>query len=227
MKAIAYLRVSTDRQGDSGAGLDAQRAAITAYAAQHGIEIVQFEQDILSGAKGIEHRLGLASAIASIHKGDALLIAKRDRLGRDQFLSMSLERLVQKKGGSILSADGLGNGDSAGDKFLKSILDAASSFERDLIRARTKAAMQAKRLNGDFLGKLPFGYQVSLDGKLIADANEQAVIAQIVNARNAGASLREIAAVLTAAATPTKSGSTIWIHSTITSILKRQAQLAA
>ena len=150
MKAIAYLRVSTDRQGESGAGLDAQRASITAYAAQHGIEIVRFEQDILSGAKGIEHRLGLASAIASIHKGYALLIAKRDRLGRDQFLSMSLERLIQKKGGVILSADGLGNGDTAGDKFLKSILDAASSFERDLIRARTKAAMQAKRLNGDF-----------------------------------------------------------------------------
>lgn len=226
MKAIAYLRVSTDRQGDSGAGLDAQRAAITAYAAQHGIEIVRFEQDILSGAKGIEHRLGLASAIASIHKGYALLIAKRDRLGRDQFLSMSLERLIQKKGGVILSADGLGNGDSAGDKFLKSILDAASTFERDLIRARTRAAMQAKRLNGDFLGKCPFGYQV-IDGKLIADANEQAVIAKIIDARNAGASLREIAAVLTAAATPTKSGSTIWIHSSITSILKRQAQLAA
>ncbi len=226
MKAIAYLRVSTDRQGDSGAGLDAQRAAITAYAAQHGIEIVRFEQDILSGAKGIEHRLGLASAIASIHKGDALLIAKRDRLGRDQFLSMSLERLVQKKGGSILSADGLGNGDSAGDKFLKSILDAASSFERDLIRARTKAAMQAKRLAGDLIGKIPFGYQV-IAGKLIPDASEQAVIAKIVDARNAGASLREIAAVLTAAATPTKSGSTIWIHSSITSILKRQAQLAA
>lgn len=226
MKAIAYLRVSTDRQGDSGAGLDAQRAAITAYAAQHGIKIVRFEQDILSGAKGIEHRLGLASAIASIHKGYALLIAKRDRLGRDQFLSMSLERLVQKKGGVILSADGLGNGDTAGDKFLKSILDAASSFERDLIRARTRAAMQAKRLNGDFLGKCPFGYQM-IDGKLIADANEQAVIAKIVDARNAGASLREIAAVLTAAATPTKSGSTIWIHSSITSILKRQAQLAA
>ena len=226
MKAIAYLRVSTDRQGESGAGLDAQRASITAYAAQHGIEIVRFEQDILSGSKSIEHRLGLASAIAGIQKGDALLIAKRDRLGRDQFLSMSLERLVQKKGGSILSADGLGNGDSAGDKFLKSILDAASSFERDLIRARTKAAMQAKRLAGDLIGKIPFGYK-SIDGKLIADASEQAVIAKIVDARNAGASLREIAAVLTAASTPTKSGGTVWIHSSLSSILKRQAQLAA
>ena len=226
MKAIAYLRVSTDRQGDSGAGLAAQRASITAYAAQNNITILRFEQDILSGSKSIEHRLGLASAIAGIQKGDALLIAKRDRLGRDQFLSMSLERLVQKKGGSILSADGLGNGDSAGDKFLKSILDAASSFERDLIRARTKAAMQAKRLAGDLIGKIPFGYQV-IDGKLIADQNEQAVIAKIVDARNAGASLREIAAVLTAASTPTKSGGTVWIHSSITSILKRQAQLAA
>ena len=226
MKAIAYLRVSTDRQGDSGAGLAAQRASITAYAAQNNITILRFEQDILSGSKSIEHRLGLASAIAGIQKGDALLIAKRDRLGRDQFLSMSLERLVQKKGGSILSADGLGNGDSAGDKFLKSILDAASSFERDLIRARTKAAMQAKRLAGDLIGKIPFGYK-SIDGKLIADASEQAVIAKIVDARNAGASLREIAAVLTAASTPTKSGGTVWIHSSITSILKRQAQLAA
>ena len=226
MKAIAYLRVSTDRQGDSGAGLAAQRASITAYAAQNNITILRFEQDILSGSKSIEHRLGLASAIAGIQKGDALLIAKRDRLGRDQFLSMSLERLVQKKGGSILSADGLGNGDSAGDKFLKSILDAASSFERDLIRARTKAAMQAKRLAGDLIGKIPFGYK-SIDGKLIADASEQAVIAKIVDARNAGASLREIAAVLTAASTPTKSGGTVWIHSSISSILKRQAQLAA
>ena len=84
MNGILYSRVSTTEQADSGAGLAAQVAAVEAYAHRAGITITgRFEDAGLSGAAGIENRPALAAAIGALRRGDVLLIAKRDRLGRD------------------------------------------------------------------------------------------------------------------------------------------------
>ena len=145
MNAIAYTRVSTDKQADSGAGLAAQTAAIAAYAAKAGLTITaSFSDAAVSGSKGIEDRAGLTAAIASLRKGDLLIVAKRDRLGRDQFVVLGIERAVAKRGCTI----------------------AAAEFERGLIRTRTKAAMQAKRVAGQIIGEVPFGYVVDAAGIL-------------------------------------------------------------
>ena len=228
MNAIAYVRVSTADQAESGAGLAAQVAAINAYAKRHGLAITEtFEDAGISGAAGLEDRPGLAAAIGRLRRGDVLLIAKRDRLGRDVMNVMLIEKVIAKRGASVASADGVGNGDGAADVFMRQVMDAAAAFERNLIRARTKAAMAAKRKAGERIGETPFGWTIDAAGRLVEDAAEQNVLAKIIACRQAGMSLRKIAAILTEAGCVTKKGGTAWSHSTVQSILERAAALAA
>ena len=245
MNAIAYCRVSTEKQAKSGAGLDAQKAAIESYAAKNGLTITATLVDAgVSGASPIEQRLGLVAAVAAITKGTVLLIAKRDRLGRDQLTTLGIERAIQKKGGSIVSADGIANGSAAADQFMRSILDAAAAFELSLIKARTLAAVDAKRQKGQRIGEVPFGYEVAADGLLVEVASEQLVIAKIMACRAAGLSLRAIAQELDSQSIPTKKGigtkctkpnaqgkvrqprSGLWSHRIVRLIIARQAALA-
>jgi DNA invertase Pin-like site-specific DNA recombinase len=225
--AIAYVRVSTTDQAESGAGLAAQRAAIEAYAKAAGLTIISWHEDAgVSGAAGLEDRPGLLAAIGELRRGSVLLIGKRDRIARDTFVSLVIEKAVQKRGASIASADNVGNGDTPADQFMRSIMDAAAAFERGLIASRTKAALAAKRKAGERTGEIPFGWNLGADGRLIENAAEQKVIQCIVNCRKAGMSLREIAAILNGQAITTKKGCR-WYGETVRSILDRCAALAA
>ena len=227
MNAIIYTRVSTTDQAESGAGLAAQSAAIAAYAAKAGIPILGMFTDAgISGAAGLEDRPGLMAAVAGLRRGDVLLIAKRDRLGRDQMAVLMIEKAVSRKGATIVSADGLGNGDDAGSVFMRQVIDAAAVYERNLIKARTKAALAAKRKAGERTGEVPFGWRLDDAGRLAEDAAEQNVLAKIMVCRAAGMSLRQIAAILTGAGIVTKKGRSTWTHTTIASILERAAALA-
>lgn len=225
--AIAYVRVSTADQADSGAGLAAQRAAIESYAAKAGLTITAWHDDAgISGAADLEDRPGLLAAIGELRRGSVLLIAKRDRLARDTFVSLVVEKAVQKRGASIVSADNLGNGDAPADVFMRSILDATGQFERGLIRQRTRAAMAAKRQAGERIGQVPFGWDADADGRLIENAAEQKVIRCILDCHAARMSLRQIAAILNGQAVTTKKGGQ-WYGETVRSILNRCAALAA
>ena len=227
MNAIAYTRVSTTDQAESGAGLAAQSAAIAAYAAKAGIPILGMFTDAgISGAAGLEDRPGLMAAVAGLRRGDVLLIAKRDRLGRDQMAVLMIEKAISRKGATIISADGLGNGDDAGSVFMRQVIDAAAVYERNLIKARTKAALAAKRKAGERTGEVPFGWRLDDAGRLAEDAAEQNVLAKIMACRAAGMSLRKIAGILTGAGIVTKKGRSTWTHTTIASILERAAALA-
>ena len=218
----------SDQQADSGAGLAAQRAAIDAYAKRAGLTIVAtFEDAGISGAAGMDDRPGLAAAVGFLKRGDTLIVAKRDRLGRDTFNVMLIEKAVAKRGASIVSADGVGNGDGVADQFMRSVMDAAAQFERGLIAARTKSAMAAKRAAGDRVGEVPFGWCLDASGRLVKDADEQAVLERIMECRRLGVSLRKIAAILTESGIVTKKGKASWSHSSVQSILERAALMAA
>lgn len=225
--AIAYVRVSTTDQAESGAGLAAQRAAIEAFATKAGLRIAAWHEDAgISGAADLEDRPGLMAAIGELRRGSVLLIAKRDRIARDTFLSLVIEKAVQKRGASIASCDGIANGDTPADQFMRSILDATAQFERGLIRSRTVAAMAAKRKAGQVIGEIPFGWDATEDGRLVENVAEQKVIAAMIDCRAAGMSLRQIAAVLNGQGITTKKGRS-WYGESIRSILDRAAALAA
>lgn len=198
MALHAYLRVSTEQQTESGAGLDGQLAACERYAEGQGQELAgtYFDKGV-SGSKGLEHRPGLLDAIATLGKGDTLLVAKRDRLGRDTLIVGMIEAAVQRKGARVISAAGEGtDGDNPGDVLMRRLVDAFSEYERLIIGARTKAALAARKSQGRRTGSVPYGYRADAEGYLYEHPGEQAVIAEARRLKAAGLSLRGIAGEL-------------------------------
>lgn len=98
-RAVGYVRVSTEQQADSGLGLEAQQASIDSATRRLGLELVKTFVDAgVSGGLAIEDRPVLLDAVAALRRGDVVLVAKRDRLGRDVIALAMIERLVAKRG---------------------------------------------------------------------------------------------------------------------------------
>ena len=115
---------------------------------------------------------------------------------------------------------------------MRRIIDAFAEYERLIIKARTRAALAAKRRRGQRTGKVPLGYDLADDGArskkdrpiaLVANAGEQATVATIKALRSGGLSLRAIADELTREGVRTKDGLDRWDHSTVRKILARDA----
>lgn len=204
MTAIAYIRVSTDQQTASGAGLDAQLDACRRVMDVAAV----YSDEGVSGATGLESRPALLAAVAELGKGDVLIVAKRDRLGRDPIAVAMIERAVARKGARIVSAAGEGtDSDSPSDVLMRRMVDAFAEYERLLIGARTGAALQAKKARGERTGSVPYGFQIAADGVHVEEsADEQAVIAAVRELRAAGLSLRAIVAGLDARGFLSRSG---------------------
>ena len=198
-KAIGYARASTSRQ-DLSPG--AQRAAVEAWAAARGVTVVAWFEDLgISGGAELDKRPGLLGAIDALrtHGAGALLVARRDRLARDVLVNAMVERLCERVGARVQSADGAGNGAGPEAALMRNIVAAFSAYERMLIRARTKAALALKRERGERTGTVRYGYRVADDGKtLLPDDHEQAVIARARELRTEGASLRAVGRTLLA-----------------------------
>ena len=99
-KAVVYLRVSTEDQANSGLGLEAQEDACRHAAARLGIPgpLPRHADEGVSGTAPLDRRVGLMDAIGQLGKGDVLLVAKRDRLGREPIAVATIEAAVNKRG---------------------------------------------------------------------------------------------------------------------------------
>jgi DNA invertase Pin-like site-specific DNA recombinase len=194
MSTFAYLRVSTDQQSQSGAGLDAQLDACNRFAGElTGV----FRDEGVSGKTGLDKRPALLEAIAHLSKGDVLIVAKRDRLGRDPLVVAMIESAVQRKSARIVSAAGEGtDGDSPGDILMRRMVDAFAEYERLIIGARTKAALQAKKVRGELTGTAPYGFRCDDGVNLVKDDVEQEVLVRVHQLKAEGLSLRAIASRL-------------------------------
>lgn len=225
MRFIVYQRVSTDEQAESGAGLAGQLDMCRQHAQRCGGSLVgPFADEGVSGAAGLDKRPQLLAAIAELSRGDSLLVAKRDRLGRDPIAVAMIEAAVRRKGARVVSVAGEGTeNDDPTSVLMRRLVDAFAEYERLLIGARTRAAMQAKIRRGHRCGAVRFGYDLSADGKtLIDNPAEQATIRLIRELRSGGASLRSIAETLNGRAVATKEGRASWKHTTVRGILARE-----
>src|SRR6185436_5833856 len=128
-----------------------------------------------------------------------LLVAKRDRLARDVWVALSIEREVEAAGAALQAADGAGNGRSPEDRFMRTMLDGAAEHVRAVIKARTKAALAVKRAKGQRTGSVPFGFRVAGDGVHLEPVpEEQEVIRVAQGLRAEGRSLAGVGAELAA-----------------------------
>lgn len=181
-RAIAYIRISP-REEQTGLGPEAQRHAIELHAQRAGLTVVVWFEDIdVSGAAPIEERPALNEALEAfrVERAGVLIVAKRCRLARDQMVAAMLHRLIERDGGRIDCADGVGNGTDPQAVMMRGMVDLFAQYERALIRMRTKAALAAKKRRGERVGQVPYGYHVGPDTRTLEPSErEQAVIARI------------------------------------------------
>jgi putative DNA-invertase from lambdoid prophage Rac len=194
-----YVRVSTERQVDEGVSLGAQERALRGYALQHGLALDRvFVEQGVSGSTPIAERPAGAKLLAALRPGDAVLTPKLDRMFRSALDALRVLDQLRARQVRLHLLD-LG-GDVTGDgisKLVFTILSAVAEAERDRLRERIGEVKRDQRGRGRFLGgKRPVGYRVGPDGELVADAQEQAALAQARALRAAGWSLRQISAVL-------------------------------
>lgn len=204
--AIGYLRVSTE---DQNLGPEAQRASIEAWAAREGVQVAAWHVDHgVGGSAPLERRPALLAAVADLrtHRAGVLVVAKRDRLARDIVAGAMVERLAEDAGARVVSAAGEGStGDDPSSVLMRRIVDAFAEHERLVIAMRTRQALAAKKARGELTGNAPFGMR-AVGGKLVADEQEQAVLAMVHELRAQRLSLRAIVSALAARGVVSRAG---------------------
>ena len=218
-RVIGYVRVSTDDQALSPI---VQRNGLAAWCERTGSHLVSVHEDIgVSGGSPLEDRAGLMAAMDALVETGAgvLLVLKRDRLARDVMIAGMLERLVSSSGATIISADGMGNGDGPEAELMRNIVNVFAQYERALIRFRTKAALHVKRGRGERLGELPYGKRATEAGMLEDHPGELLAAARVLELRQGGASIRAIAARLNAEGVPARGNG--WHRTTVERLLTR------
>ena len=211
MVAIGYARVSTDKQADKRISLEAQAEKIRAMAVVHGATLLDMVQDGGESAKTL-NRPGLQRVLKLVDQRQvrAVIVAKLDRLTRSVKDLCELLELFERRGVALISVAESLDTSSAGGRLVINIMAAVSQWEREAIGERTRDALQHKRSQGERVGNIAFGYRLAADGKHVEpDASEQAVMGEIRRLRNAGTSLRRIAAALNSRALRTRRG-TAW-----------------
>jgi DNA invertase Pin-like site-specific DNA recombinase len=202
---IGYVRVSTDEQGLSGAGLDAQRVSIEAESQRRGWTLLRIEEDVLSG-KSLR-RPGLQRALEACRDGEAsgVIVAKLDRLSRSLIDFAALLAQAQAEGWNVVALDlGVDLSTPSGE-FLANVMASAAHWERQIIGQRTKDALAVRRSQGVRLGR-PSSTPVE-------------VVARIQSMRNDGLTLQAICDALNAEGVSTPRGGVHWRPSSLRSIL--------
>jgi DNA invertase Pin-like site-specific DNA recombinase len=225
-KWISYLRVSTDRQGKSGLGLEAQRAAVTDFLNGGRWKLVKEFVEVESGKRADRPQLDAALKACRLH-GAKLVIAKMDRLSRNAHFLLGLE----EAGIDFVAAD-----NSTANRLTVGIMAMVAEEEGRQISARTKAALQAAKARGTKLGGRRLsktdGQPVTITAEMRAAgiaARQQRSTSRAVDIaptikslQAAGAtSLRAIAAALNEQGIPTARGGGQWSAVQVARVLER------
>jgi DNA invertase Pin-like site-specific DNA recombinase len=212
MQLVAYYRVSTDRQGRSGLGLDAQRAAVAAYAAGRGDITAEFTE-IESGRKIDRPQLAAALDLAAKRRA-VLVIARLDRLARNvAFIAGLMDSRVEFVACDMPQAS----------RLTLHILAAVAEHERELISQRTKAALAAAKARGIKLGNPDASaarIRAATANRAAADRFAGTVRPLIDSLQARGLSLRAIARELDGRGISTARGGK-WAAATVRGLLLR------
>lgn len=211
MEVIGYVRVSTEEQTSSGAGLAAQRRAIEEECVRRGWHLVSMIEDAGYSAKDLK-RPGVQIALETLTAGGAgaLMVAKLDRLSRSMLDFTGIMATASKQGWALVALDCAVDTTTPAGEAMANVLATFAQFERRLISQRTRDALAIKRAQGVQLGR-----RRELD---------DAVVARIVAERTAGSTLAAIAEHLTAEEVPTAHGGAQWWPSTVRAVIAAAAR---
>lgn len=217
MKAIGYLRVSTQEQGSSRLGIEAQRASVQAFCEREGIVLLDVVEEVASGGLDLPQRPGLAAALVAAKKARAyVLVAKLDRLSRSVEL---VSRLMAQRVKFMVAELGVDV-----DPFALHLYAAFAEKERKLISERTRAALQRKIAAGWQAGNPDLDKhrpKSCATNAQKADEFARAVLPTIRRMVDAGMNRLAIARELNAIGMPTARGGA-WTSASVGNVLRRR-----
>jgi len=215
-KFISYLRVSPDRQGDSGLGLEAQRATVADYLNGGGWDLTGEYVEVESGKR--RSRPELAAAISACKRdGATLVFAKLDRLARDtRFL---LEVADQAP---VVFCDLPTVPPGAVGRFILTNMAAVAELEGGVTSERTKAALAAAKARGVILGKN--GKILAAKNRAAADDHARAIAPAVRALQSEVPTVRGLMAAMNAEGVPTAKGGA-WHVSSVHRLVKRLDRL--
>ena len=222
-KAVGYVRVSTDEQKTNGYGLKAQEAAIRAFAASQGYELVDvIAESGISGTIEPEKRPGFQCVLKMAEAGrfSILLVWRFDRLSRTLTHSVTTANGLREKYGVVLRSvtEPIDTATPMGE-MLFAVLAGFAGEERRTITRRTQGGKESKAREGGYAGgRVPLGYRPDQKGGLEIDDAEAATVRRIFTLRKKSKSLHGIAAILNEERVPTKRGGK-WYAATVRYIL--------
>lgn len=198
IKAIGYVRVSTDEQAREGVSIEAQEDRIRAMAIAKGWHLLDVIKDAGYSGKNL-NRPGAKKLIDACRHGevDAVVVYKVDRLTRKQRdLWHLLEEVFEaNRVGFVSVTEAFDTTTAAGKAFL-GMLGVFAQLERDLISERTREALKQKKTKREWVGRLPVGFVMGEGGRLEEDPGAMNLIMKAKRLRRQGASFGDISKTL-------------------------------
>lgn len=206
MRAIGYLRVSTQEQGDSKLGLEWQESVVREEVSRRGWDLIDLRSDVASG-KSLRRRDELGRTLRDLRDGqaDALVVAKLDRLSRSVLDFAGVMETANREGWSLAVLDLGVDTTTTNGKLIAHIMIALAQWERELIGDRTRAALKAVKARGTHVGRK-------------ANVSEE-TLRLIRSLRSAGLSWQKVADALTAEGVPTSQGGQ-WHAATVRRLIR-------
>jgi len=207
MKAISYVRVSTDDQAKNGVSLENQAERIRAYCGYRQLDLVtEIEDAGVSGGVN-KAREGFIELLNRVEQGDidVIVLYSLERLSRDMLTLLALERLLNEHDVELHTVDGQVD-TSTPDGFMAFAMKAfLGEMERRQVKFRTKKAMEHKKAHGQVVGAVPYGYRREGDA-LVPDLAEQSVVRTVNAMYREGRRLVEIVSHLNGEGITTREG---------------------
>lgn len=210
-KLFGYVRVSTDKQIESGAGIEAQISYLQQEADRRGLELEIVSEGEGASGKSMGKRSALNDAMKRLDKGEAsaLIVSKLDRLTRSVADFLTILERSRKGNWSLIIGDLAIDTSTPMGEAMATISATFAQLERRRIGERTKDGLAQKKLQGVVLGR-PVVMQA-------------ATVERIISLHNDGKGFNEIARILNAEAIPTTRGGAYWYASTVSKTLSRVA----
>lgn len=188
-----YVRVSTQDQGDKGNGIAAQEDLIRSQYPEAVIFV-----DVVSGSTPLEKRPALIDLLSQMKKGDTVVLKDRSRMGRGMLINAGFEGLMKASKVSLVFCDGASSGIDESDPMAviqARIVDLIAEIERLNSKARTKAALAAKKARAQKYNHPAYGFTANEDTKTLEkEPTEQALVETVKALKEQGLSLRKISA---------------------------------
>jgi len=221
MKYVIYLIIIKGKYTESALDLEAQREMCKKFVREQGShEFHEFIDKGYSEAVSMQKRPSLLRAIDSLIEGDFLVIDKRNRLGSDIIVNAMIESaVIRKKAKLVLACGDVRNDDEPTSFLMKRMMGAFSEYERLIIGASSRLALQVKKSRNERVGYIPYGFGLHQDGvHLKLDDEELFNINLMKQLTIDGFSLRQIAQHMNNCKRFNRNG--LWNHVSLSRVMK-------